>query len=1580
MSSRRNLYRHAFDASPEGIFQATLRGRYLRVNPTLAHLFGYQSPQEILRSITDLGRQIFAHPEQYHHFQQILKTRGEVKHFQALQKRKDGSLFWAAYTAHLLQDSRGRSRSYLGFVRDITHQVQAEHALRESELRYRTLLEQLPGVILLRSAEEKPITLYISPQVETLLGYTPEEWLADPHRWEQSIHPLDREYVLQQTRTAIQERKPLHLEYRLTSRYGTTVWIYEQSHLIRDSSGAPAYWQSFLLDNTGKHQAHKALGEIAEAYRNLFDSIQEAIYVQDWHGRFLDVNQGAANMYGYPKEFFLGKTPADLAAPGKNDMHAVAQALERAFQGLPQQFEFWGQRNTGEIFPKDVRLYKGTYFGQEVVFAIAQDITERKKAQQALERRLKELALLHELALEITHITNEDQLLERAGAIIQRTFAPDHCHFFLLSQDGEYLSACPASPTRQQSIYRLEHATIGAVAITGQPVRVRNVRCSKPYRPLHADTHSILCVPITIDQRVIGAINLESTKADAFTEDDEKLLITIAGQLGPAIERLRAERAEREQRLLAEALRDIASALNSTLDFNTVLDRILENIGRVVPSLTASIMLIENDIARPIRHRGFAERGLGEWMDSLRLDCRSIPNLRRILETGLPDLIPDTHASPEWIVFPQTAWIRSYLAAPIKTDHKIIGLLSLDHDQPNFFQPRDAERLLAFANQAASAIENARRYQEEVRRARIIEALAEIANLIATNHDTHFIINEIAQRSLHLLRARHVAIYLLEEDHQTLKVVAAKGDYSETLLSHTIPVGRGITGYIVQTGQAEIIPHLDRDPRRHHIPGTPQEEPPQTMMSAPLWLRDQVIGAINAWRLREHGVFTETELKYLVSIAHQISIAIEAGRLFEELARRAREAEAIAEVGRQISATLDLNTVLERIATFARDLLRAETSAVYLTEPHTTSLRAVAALGKDAEALKNDPLLPGQGILGHIVLQKRGEMVNHAERDPRAVQVQNTAYQSHEHIMGVPILIQEELSGLLAVWRVGAGQEFKTIELTFLTNLAQQAAIAIHNARLFQAEQQRRQEAETLREATAIVATSLDLNRTLDVILDQLAKVLHYDSASIQLLRNGALEIAGGRGWPGNQSLIGLRFPIPGDNPNTLVIQQRKPLIINAPQRQYPLFQQPPHHLIRHWMGIPLIAHSEIIGMLTVERFTDQAFNEEHIRLVTAYANQAAVAIENAQVHEQLEKQIRRLTSLREIDIAIASSFDLRVTLAILLENAISLLRADAMSVLVYQPAMQVLETVASLGFRNPLRKRRVHLGQELAGQVGIQRQPLHIPSLPQLSEYPSIPWLAEEEMFTYIAVPLISKGQVKGALETFFRTPFSPTHDWLDFLQTLGSQAAIAIDNAELFENLQRTNQELALAYDTTLEGWGRALELRDEETRGHTRRVADLTIRLARRMNFSDSELVHIRRGVLLHDIGKMAIPDHILRKIGPLDDTEWELMRKHPLYAYELLHPIAYLRPALDIPLYHHEKWDGTGYPYGLQGEQIPLPARIFAIIDVWDALRSDRPYRKAWPRERVIEYIRNEAGTRFDPQLVQVFLKMVEEENL
>jgi GAF domain-containing protein len=364
----------------------------------------------------------------------------------------------------------------------------------------------------------------------------------------------------------------------------------------------------------------------------------------------------------------------------------------------------------------------------------------------------------------------------------------------------------------------------------------------------------------------------------------------------------------------------------------------------------------------------------------------------------------------------------------------------------------------------------------------------------------------------------------------------------------------------------------------------------------------------------------------------------------------------------------------------------------------------------------------------------------------------------------------------------------------------------------------------------------------------------------------------------------------------------------------------------------------------------------------------------------KLQKQLDQMSALLAIDHAITSSVDLNLTLSILLTQVVNHLQIDAASILLWGEDTKKLEFAAGLGFRtNALRHTKLGLGEGYAGIAALEQRVIQKVNLLQHeTDFLRSPSFGQEEFVSYYGVPLIAKGQVLGVLEIFKRSTLNPDDDWLRFLETLGRQAAIAVDSASLLSDLQRSNAELTAAYDATVEGWARALDMRDHNTERHTKSVVEKTLQLARQLELPDSELIHLRRGATLHDIGEMGIPDRILHKPGQLTEEEWEIMRQHPQFAYDLLAPIEYLRPAIDIPHYHHERWDGSGYPLGLKEEEIPLPARLFTVVDVYDALTSDRPHRPPWSKKDALSYIEEEAGKLFDPAIVPPFLELVREE--
>lgn len=371
---------------------------------------------------------------------------------------------------------------------------------------------------------------------------------------------------------------------------------------------------------------------------------------------------------------------------------------------------------------------------------------------------------------------------------------------------------------------------------------------------------------------------------------------------------------------------------------------------------------------------------------------------------------------------------------------------------------------------------------------------------------------------------------------------------------------------------------------------------------------------------------------------------------------------------------------------------------------------------------------------------------------------------------------------------------------------------------------------------------------------------------------------------------------------------------------------------------------------------------------------------------EQAEREQRILAeALRDSVSALNTTLELNEVIDRIFSNASKVVPFQAASIMLLDPGSnQQAHIVASFGYQRRGGQNwaqdnifRLEDYQNLKKMHAAGR-PLAIPDTLHSSAWKSS---AETRWVrSYAGAPIRVQGKVIGFLNLDVDIPNYYNQAHADRLQAFADQAGIAIHNAQLLTDLRQSRDELYNAYETTLEGWSKALELRDYETEGHTQRVMDMTMKLAARFGITDPELLRIRYGTLLHDIGKIGIPDSILFKPGPLNDEEWEVMRRHPVYAQRILAHIPYLQDSLDIPYSHHEKWDGSGYPRGLKGESIPLSARLFAVVDVWDGLRSNRHYRTGWPEEDVIRYIQDQSGKHFDPRVVEVFLNLLDKQNV
>ena len=353
----------------------------------------------------------------------------------------------------------------------------------------------------------------------------------------------------------------------------------------------------------------------------------------------------------------------------------------------------------------------------------------------------------------------------------------------------------------------------------------------------------------------------------------------------------------------------------------------------------------------------------------------------------------------------------------------------------------------------------------------------------------------------------------------------------------------------------------------------------------------------------------------------------------------------------------------------------------------------------------------------------------------------------------------------------------------------------------------------------------------------------------------------------------------------------------------------------------------------------------------------------------EFERMLHKMERLMEINIMLNSTLELDQVLDLIIAKAVEMLECEAGSILLCSKEKDCLLFSASTSANSKtLTEILIPLTDSLAGTIFTKNAPLVVNDVSHdIRHNASVAAQINFRTRSLLGVPMRIQDRVIGVLEALNKKQGGFTEEDVKILTAIASQAAVAIENAQLVKALQDS-------YESTLEGWAAALDLRDKETEGHSQRVTVLTVRLAEQMGLSKEFLIHVRQGALLHDIGKMAVPDDILHKKGPLTDQEKAVMRLHPVNAYNMLYPIAYLRSALDIPFCHHEKWDGTGYPRGLKGEEIPLAARIFTVIDVWDALRSDRPYRKAWSAQETLAYIQEQAGKSLDPHVVRHFVEL------
>ena len=635
----------------------------------------------------------------------------------------------------------------------------------------------------------------------------------------------------------------------------------------------------------------------------------------------------------------------------------------------------------------------------------------------------------------------------------------------------------------------------------------------------------------------------------------------------------------------------------------------------------------------------------------------------------------------------------------------------------------------------------------------------------------------------------------------------------------------------------------------------------------------------------------------------------------------------------------------------------------------------------------------GTGIPGLVHASQKAFFIPDIETEAH-YQRQNLAQQArYRSLICIPLSGMDSLLGTFMLYFRKSIQPAAGLRET-LTTIGQQLGISIERARLFQQTTEQLKELQILQTVANALNRSANIQEALERSLEAVITAMNMRCGWVVLLD----------GFQKNRLAASYNLPPELDPADWSAMQSpchciellqlgKLDAAIKIVECQQLKRVTSPDYPYHSHASIPIRAGTMLLGNLNIVPPSGSAITIENYRLFSSIGDQIGVAIERARLYEQAREQhSHEQQILLGHGQMLLGERNLQTIADQTMKVVADVLQVEYAVLALVAPGGKMYSIKTGLGF--PSEKIRETVDVPISGNSAISQSirtktPVIIPDINLEKQFKTNLTDPNVKLMSSLVVPMLMGEEALGGIMVYSQFARQWNEDEIRLLSLLANQTAIAIENTRLFKaehtirkraeslHLQTIQQaqDLTLAYDATIEGWSRALDLRDKETEEHTLRVTNLTLQLAQAVGVSDSELIHIRRGALLHDIGKMGISDDVLHKSGELSDEEWTMMRRHPQLAYEMLSPIAYLLPALDIPYCHHEKWDGSGYPRGLKGEEIPLAARIFSIVDVFDALTSDRPYRPAWTMKKAVAYIRQQAGLYFDPKIVNVFIELI-----
>jgi PAS domain S-box-containing protein len=890
-------FRTFFETTPVGFLVGDFLGRPLMTNRAMQQMLGYD--EEELKLTDPLQ---VTHPDDIELdvtlFQELLAGKRTSYRLEKRYIAKGGRLFWGDLSVTLVRDAQGQPTYFFAMIVDITEYKKAEAALRESEQLYRTLIEQSNDAIYLLYNNKFEL---INRRFSEMFGVTADEVRAPGFDFIELVAPQSLAYVRERVRQ-MSSGHPLPPRYEFMARSRDDRIIHVEASVSYIPYRGSTAVQGILRDVTARKQSDAALEASEKRFRTLIENSSDAVALITVDGTILYATATTERLLGYTPDEFMGLNALAFLHPEdlEKSLHLLNQLVAQPDSTVVSQYRF-RHKNGAWVWLEGVgrNLLHDLNIG--AIVANYRNITERKQQEETLRRRAEELAALHDTILNVISLYDLPQLLQLIVERAARLLDSSSGALYLTDPQRRTVRCVVAHNTAPDHVGVLLHygeGAAGIVAETGRPLNIDNYRAwAGRVSQFPAASHfvAVLTVPMIWQEEIIGVVQvLDEAEDRRFTEANQELLTLFANQAALAVQNTRLLETEREQRALAEALREAGTILSETLDFEAILDRLLDQIARVIPYDSANISLVDNGYIRVVRLRGYERISpkIAQAVANLRLEIANTSNLRQMAATGRPLVISNTSAEPEWIRVEPSSDVGSWAGAPVKVQDQVIAFFSLDKIEPNYYQPEDAARLAAFAGQAALALQNARFFAEAERRARELDLLNRVIAASSSAQDEIEILQTGCTELARFFNVPQAALALLDESQNYQTVVTeylAPGRPSA--LGVRIPIkDNPAMQAILTAGHPVAVMDVAAHATTASIQEVMRERGSVSLLIVPITVRGQVVGTLGIDSLVTRE-FTAEEIQLAKTVGEELGRALETARLYERLRTYAAELE-----------------------------------------------------------------------------------------------------------------------------------------------------------------------------------------------------------------------------------------------------------------------------------------------------------------------------------------------------------------------------------------------------------------------------------------------------------------------------------------------------------------------------------------------------------------------------------------------------------------------------------------------------------------------------------------------------------------